>query len=207
MSGKLRAAILAMWQESGSTSDVPDTAQLTRWVGHLVKANEDQHRRSKDDFQRMDRLRQEVTRAYALPTPQTLVSEAAIGHLDTALTMLGELVSAHADGAVTHVEAAKNLLTGQPVEPCPGGCGIDLGHPGNPDRQCACPKPAPRVWERLDEIEELPFTVEVKPRTGFVTVWRRPAMSRDFERVGESDGRTMRIEQLRYLGDVREVLS
>lgn len=208
MSGKLRAAILRTWQGAAASIDEPDNAHLARWVDSIVIAEQAARRRAKDDFQRMDRLRQEVANAYRLPTPQSLVSEAAVRHLVTARDLLADGLN-HVGEAVDRVEAARKLILGEPVEPCPGGCGIDLGHPGNPDRRCACLKRAEpesetaRVWPKLDEVDELPFIVEVKPATGFITVWTREPMSRDFEH----DGRSMRIEQLRYLGEVREVRS
>lgn len=93
---------------------------------------------------------------------------------------------------VEHLNAAIAVLTGQ-VEPAAKPA---LVAPVNV---------APHTWEQLTEVDNLmlPLMVQVKPPTGFVTLWRRNPNSRDFER----NGRTMCLEQLRYLGKVTEVLS
>ena len=201
--GKLRDSILTIWQADAGSPDEPDNAQLARWVGHLVTAERDAQRRSKDSYQRIERLRQEVARAYALPTPQGLVTEAAIRHLDTAFRVLDDEQGTIAT-AIDRIKDAKNLLTGQPVEPCPGGCGIDLGHPGNPDRRCVCPKRVARTWEQLPPVTDLPAVVEVRKPNGATETWRRHTHE---DRYGTPGQYVRTLNMLRERGDVREVQS
>lgn len=223
---KLRPLILRLWQDSATSPEEPDNEHLAQWVGHILQAEDAYRRQLKDAHQKLHSLRETLKTLNSLPAPaephpsETVVG-AAVGHLSMAIGALrstqrritGDYVSPERkldpllplDDAIARVKDAKKLLTGEPVEPCPGGCGVDLGHPGNPDRQCACPKWEPRTWEQLTEVEsdDLPLMVEVRPDTGFITVWRRTPASRDFE----NNGRTLRLEQLRYLGTVREVPS
>lgn len=160
--GKLRDAILTIWQREAFSPDEPDNAGLVRWVERVVRSEKDASQQAKDAFRRIENLQQTLKQVTALPQPQGIVIGATVGHLNMALMDLkstrnrvtGQYVNPERqlpslpplDDAIARVKDAKALLLGEPIEPCPGGCGIDLAHPGNPDRQCACPKRGPVTW-------------------------------------------------------------
>lgn len=143
----LRPAILDLWQDSASSPDEPDNEQLTRWVRRLIEHGDRYRRALKYAHRRIDEL-----------NPTETAVGAAVGHLNMAISVLasarrritGDYVRPERmldplgplDDGISRIKDAKALLTDHPVGPCPGGCGIDLGHPGNPDRRCACLKRA-----------------------------------------------------------------